>query len=61
MSTLLEDGKPAGRETDENGSFSLSTEHKFANLDPEADVPHRRQSPPAPTPPGDGVRLGRDT
>ena len=49
--TLLEDGKPAGTaKTDDSGSFSLSTEHKFASLDPKLTFRTDANPPPAPAP-----------
>lgn len=49
--TLLEDGKPAGTaKVDEGGSWSLSTEHKFASLDPKLTFRTDANPPPAPAP-----------
>lgn len=46
--TILEDGKPAGTaHADDNGSWSLSTDHKFASLDPK--LTFRSDSTPAQT------------
>lgn len=49
--TLLEDGKPAGTaKVDDGGSWSLSTEHKFASLDPKLTFRTDDTPPPAPAP-----------
>lgn len=49
--TLLEDGKPAGTaKVDDGGSWSLSTEHKFASLDPKLTFRTDANPPAAPPP-----------
>lgn len=48
--TVLEDGKPAGTvKADENGEWSLSTEHRFASADPKLSF-EASATPPAPPP-----------
>jgi outer membrane protein OmpA-like peptidoglycan-associated protein len=49
--TILEDGKPAGTvKADDSGSWSLSTDHKFASLDPKLTFRADTNPPPAPAP-----------
>lgn len=50
--TLMENGKPAGTaKADASGSWSLSTEHKFASADPEISFEVAEAPPPTPEPP----------
>ncbi len=50
--TVLENGKPAGTaKTDENGEWTLSTEHKFASTDPSLTYKVGRTPPPEPEKP----------
>ncbi len=59
--TLLEDGKPAGTaKTDDSGSFSLSTEHKFASLDPKLTFRTDANPPACPRPGADGFHRARE-
>ncbi len=47
--TVLENGKPAGTaRTDENGEWTLSTEHKFASADPSLTYEVSRTPPAEP-------------
>lgn len=49
--TVLEDGKPAGTvKADSHGEWSLSTEHKFASIDPKLSYEVSRTPPPASAP-----------
>lgn len=50
--TVYEDGKAAGSvKADENGEWSLATEHKFASADPKLSFEASKTAPPAPEPP----------
>lgn len=50
--TVIEEGKPAGTaKTDSNGEWTLSTEHKFASVDPKLSYEVSRTPPPAPVAP----------
>jgi len=50
--TVLENGKPAGTaRTDENGEWTLSTEHKFASADPSLTYEVSRTPPAEPEKP----------
>lgn len=54
--TVYEDGKAAGSvKADENGEWSLATEHKFANADPKLSFEASKTAPPAPEPPKPAV------
>jgi len=54
--TVLEHGKPAGTaKTDENGEWTLSTEHKFATADPSLSYEVSRTPPPEPEKPAEKV------
>ncbi|MCC7253929.1 OmpA family protein [Hyphomicrobium sp.] len=47
--TVLENGKPAGTaKVDSNGEWSLSTEYKFASVDPKLSYEVSRTPPPEP-------------
>lgn len=50
--TVMENGKPAGTvKSDEQGEWSLVTDHKFASTDPSLSFSTSKTPPPAPEPP----------
>ena len=60
--TVLENGKPAGTaKTDENGEWTLSTEHKFAGTDPNLTYEVSRTPPPEPEKPPQQVAKAEPT